>query len=176
MKAFRLAAGILYWLARATAIIVFAILLYAVVVILLYLNNPGSSLPIQILNDGSFQIFLPFTHTAFLLGDFARSYLLSSLFTVTFYGLFLWLLGGIFNAFSQQRLFTQKAALRLSRFYIINLLVPVLFIAMVIVFGQSLTDMLRITLLHIVIGIFAFFMAAIFRQGLLLQDEQDLIF
>jgi hypothetical protein len=43
-------------------------------------------------------------------------------------------------------------------------------------FGDEYIDVARIALLHLVIGIFAFFMATIFKQGFVLQEEQDLTF
>jgi hypothetical protein len=51
-----------------------------------------------------------------------------------------------------------------------------LFVILLLVFRAELFDMIRIGVLHLVIGVFAFFMAAIFKQGLLLQEEQDLTF
>lgn len=176
MKTVRFIAGILYYLSRIFALIVSVIAVYAIVVILLHVNNPNASLPIKIINNDRFEIFYPFTHTTFLLGDYTASYLVSNLLTITFYGLFLWLLGGVFHAFKQQKIFTRKGMLQLSVFYIVNLVVPFLFVALLFVFGQEILDIVRIILLHLVIGIFAFFMSAIFKQGLLLQEEQDLTF
>lgn len=176
MNAVRFLSKILYGLSRLLAVLIFAIVVYATVVTVLFMIGPNGSYPIEVLQNGTFRIFYPFTRIIFLLGDYTAGYLLSYLLTMSFYGLFLWLLSNVFHSFSQERLFTKIGAIRLSRFYIINLLVPVLFIAMVILFGQSIGDMLRIILLHLVIGAFAFFMAAIFKQGLILQDEQDLIF
>jgi hypothetical protein len=73
-------------------------------------------------------------------------------------------------------LFTKKGFSQLSRFYSVNLTVPVLILIILAVLGQEVQDIIRITFLHLVIGVFAFFMAAIFKQGLFLQEEQDLIF
>lgn len=174
MKTVRLIASILYYISRIISVVVLSITLYALVIIILYQANPSLSLPFQILDDGSFQLFLPFTHTTFLLGDYTSSYLVSYLLILAFYGLFLWLLADVFKTFKQTRLFTPNGVLRLSRFYITNLIVPFVFILLLIVFGNELMDIVRITLLHLVIGVFAYFMAAIFKQGLVLQEEQDL--
>jgi hypothetical protein len=176
MKTVRLLAGFLYYLSRVFAIMVLLVAVYALCIILLYQVQPSSALPMRVMDNGTFYIFYPFTKKVFLLGDYNASYIAPSLLTIFFYGLFLWLLGNVFHAFRQQKLFTPKAATHLSRFYLINWLVPVLLIILVVIFGQDLMDMLRITMLHLVIGVFAFFMAAIFRQGLLLQEEQDLTF
>lgn len=174
MKPVRFIAGILYYLSKVLAILIFAVAAYAAVVLLLHLNNPDGPLPVKIFNNERFVIFYPFTQTPFLLGDYTASYLVSNLLTITFYGLFLWLLAGVFHAFKQQKIFTRKGMLQLSVFYIVNLIVPFLFVALLFVFGQEVLDIVRIILLHLVIGVFAFFMSAIFKQGLLLQEEQDL--
>jgi len=175
MKTVRFLSNILCWLSRIMSLILLLIVLYAAIVLMLHAMNPTGVYPITV-DNGTFKIFYPFSHTTFLLGDYTIEYLFSYLLTLSFYGIFLWLLSNVFQSFTQQKIFTRIGALRLSRFYIINFIVPALFIAMVLVLGQSIVDMLRIIMLHLVIGIFAFFMAAIFKQGLELQDEQDLIF
>jgi len=175
MKTVRPIAGILFYLSRFVSIVVLLIATYALCVILMYESHPSSWLPISVSND-SFQIFYPFTKKVFLLGDYKASYLVGNLSTIFFYALFLWMLGNVFQAFRQKKLFTAKGAVQLSRFYMINLLVPFVFIVLLAVFGQDLIDIMRIIMLHLVIGVFAFFMAAIFRQGVVLQEEQDLTF
>ncbi|ANE49618.1 DUF2975 domain-containing protein [Flavisolibacter tropicus] len=174
MRSVRLLAGILYYLSRIFSVMVLSITVYATATILLYEMNSSFSLPFRVLEDGSFKLFLPFTQTTFLLGDYTSSYLVSYLMMLAFYGLFLWLLADVFHAFKQPRLFTPKGVVRLTRFYLTNIIVPFVFIFLLIVFGNELLDIVRITLLHFVIGVFAYFIAAIFKQGLVLQEEQDL--
>jgi hypothetical protein len=176
MKTVRLTAAILFYLSRIASILVLTTTAYALAVVLLHHYLPSASLPIEVDEQQGFRIFLPFTHTAFLLGDYTISYLVPNILTILFYGLFLWLLGGVFHAFRQPKMFTRKGVSQLSRFYLVNLIVPFIFIGLILVFGQELIDMVRIILLHLVIGVFAFFMAAIFRQGVILQEEQDLTF
>jgi len=125
--------------------------------------------------DGGFIIFYPFTHKTFLLGDYNSSYLTMMIVLLSFYSLFLWLLCRVFYAFKQQKLFTHASVIKLSRFYITNLVLPPLCLMIAILFYREMAgDFLVICLLHLVIGVFAFFMAAIFKQGLILQEEQDL--
>lgn len=174
MRPVRFIASILHFVARISSIMLLFVTIYAVTVIILYESTSATSLPFQVLDDGSFRLFLPFTKTTFLLGDYTTSYLVSYLMIMGFYGLFLWLLADVFHSFKQIRLFTPKGVIGLSRFYIINLLVPFVFIVLLLLFGDELLDIVRITLLHFVIGVFAYFMAAIFKQGLVLQEEQDL--
>ena len=175
MKTVRIIANILHYLTRFAAILYLATAAYALIVVLMSLNGTSSWAAIKILDNGSFQIMYPFTDTPFLLGDYTGQYLTMMIFLFSFYGLFLWLLSGVFNAFRQQKIFTRKSVLRLSRFYITNLTIPLLsLIAAAFFYSESVNDFMMITFLHLVIGVFAFFMAAIFKQGLVLQEEQDL--
>lgn len=176
MHTARSIAGVLYFLSRIAAWLFTAVLVYTFTVLVLSVTGLVHSLPIEITKAGSFTIFYPFTKTPFLLGDYTTDFMVSSLSFIAFYTLFVWFLGDVFHAFRQPKLFTPKGVSQLSRFYITNLALPVLFLLLVGLFGQELSDMLRIGFLHIVIGIFAYFMASIFRQGLVLQEEQDLTF
>src|SRR4051794_36845373 len=117
MKTVRLVASILFYMSRIAAIFFLSIAIYAVVIVLLFASTNASWLPIA--TDGNiFTIFYPFTKTPFLLGDYTASFLVTYLFTITFYGLFLWLLSGVFHAFKQQKIFTKKGVNQLSLFYI----------------------------------------------------------
>jgi hypothetical protein len=175
MKTVRLVSSVLFYVSRAAAFLFLLTAVYSAGVVLLYYYSSSSALPIQI-TDQYFTIFYPFTRKPFLLGDYTASFLFSSFLTIAFYGLFLWLLSDVFRAFRQQKLFTKKGVSRLSRFYITNLLVPLLLLLMLLLFQNDISDLVRIMFLHLVIGIFAWFMAAIFKQGVILQEEQDLTF
>ena len=176
MHTARSIAGILYFLSRIAAWLFTLILAYTFTVLLLSTTWLVHSLPIEITKEGAFTIFYPFAQTPFLLGEYTANYIVSNLSLLGFYTLFLWFLGDVFHAFKQPKLFTPKGVSQLSRFYRTNLALPVLFLLLVGLFGQALSDMLRISFLHIIIGVFAYFMASIFRQGLVLQEEQDLTF
>jgi Protein of unknown function (DUF2975) len=174
MKTVKIIANILYYLTKIGSILYFLVAAYATIVILLNRSTTATWVPMIELKDGSFQIFLPFTRSPFLLGDNNTSYFITSLLAVTLYGIFLWLLSGVFNAFRQDRLFTSKSVSRLSRFYLANLTIPVFVVVLLVILGQDVQDTLMISFLHIILGVFAFFMAVIFKQGLILQEEQDL--
>jgi hypothetical protein len=148
--------------------------LFAFAVLSLSLYSDATGLPIVIKPDRSFNIFFPFTATPFLAGDYTAEYMLTSTGTVLLYSLFLWLLSAVFRTFKQQQLFTPKGVSRLERFYIFNLGVPVLCLLVLTILDYQIRDALIIVFLHLMIGVFAFFMATIFKQGLLLQEEQDL--
>jgi len=175
MKTVRFVSNILFYASRVGASFFLLTTFYALIVVLLFANSHSSAIPMRV-DDGGFQIFFPFTHKPFLLGDYTASYLVPYLITFGFYGLFLWLLSGVFHAFKQPKLFTRKGVNQLSRFYIANLTVPFLFVLLLVLFQGEFSDIVRIIFLHIILGVFAFFMAAIFRQGLILQEEQDLTF
>ena len=173
MKIVRIIANILFYVSKVLSIFYLIITVYASTVLLLYRYSSISELPVNVDKDG-FEIFYPFTKTPFLLGDYDKNYLLSMLLFTTGYAVFLWLLADVFNAFRQQKLFIKKGVLQLSRFYIFNLCVPLLILIFFAITGLALNEIFVRTFLHVVIGIFAFFMAAIFKQGLVLQEEQDL--
>jgi hypothetical protein len=175
MKNVRFTASVLFYFSRAAAVVFLATALYATTIVLLSYYTTAQWLPIEV-KEQYFTLFYPFTQQAFLLGDYTASYLFTSLFIIAFYGFFLWLLGDVFRAFRQQKLFTRKGVVRLSRFYLTNLIVPFVFLSLVLIFRNEMSDLIRIMFLHLVIGVFAFFMAAIFKQGLILQEEQDLTF
>ena len=176
MKTVRFVAGILFYVSRILALSVLLVAIYATSVVLLHLMNASAKLPLRVVDDNTFYIFYPFTGKVFLLGDYTASYLITNLLMILFYGVFLWMLSAVFNAFRQQKIFSKKGVVRLSRFYVLNFLMPILFIALLISFGREALDLIRLILLHLIIGVFAFFMAAIFKEGLILQEEQDLTF
>ena len=173
MKQVRMIASGLYYLTRTAALLFLTTGIYAFVVLALSMYTNMDQLPIKV-SDRGFVIFYPFTEQPFLLGDYTVSYFLISTSTVVLYGLFLWLLSCVFKAFRQQKLFIPRSVSRLERFYWFNVGVPILFLMILAISGHELRDVVLIVFLHLMIAVFAFFMAAIFKQGLLLQEEQDL--
>jgi hypothetical protein len=170
----RLLGRILFYISRTTAWLYLATGLYALVVILAHRISPSTGIPLEIFEPGSFHIFYPFTRTPFLVGEDTNIYMFTLLAILFGYGIFLWLLSNVFYAFSREKLFTRKSVKDLSIFYLLNLVVPLSILLFYLFIGESLSDIVVITCLHFIIGIFAYFMAAMFRQGLLLQEEQDL--
>ncbi|WP_337044987.1 DUF2975 domain-containing protein [Emticicia sp. 17c] len=90
------------------------------------------------------------------------------------YGLFFLLSSNVFKVFFQPKLFSQWGVRQLQLFYVANLCLPALTIMLASIF--SLVDDIAIILivLHFILGVFAYFLSAIFKQGLKLQNEQDL--
>ncbi len=176
MAQVRILARILFYLARAVSILSILIAVYALLVLGISAVWPGANMPIARSAENNFVIFYPFTKIPFLLGEYNISYLATTFLALTFYILFLWMLSDVFHAFKQERIFSRKGVLQLTRFYLVNLMGPLLIMLVLVAFRQEIQDIIRITFLHLIIGVFAFFMSAIFKQGVILQEEQDLIF
>ncbi|RYF89554.1 MAG: DUF2975 domain-containing protein [Chitinophagaceae bacterium] len=86
----------------------------------------------------------------------------------------LWLLSQVFKTFTQKKLFTQTGINHLQRFYLANLILPGIAYIVLLLVNEEAEDVFMLVMLHAIIGVFAYFIAAIFRQGVLLQNEQDL--
>lgn len=174
MKPLRFTAGMLSPVAKLLAFLLTAVAGYALVLLAFFAISPQTaSLPLRVAG-GRFEIYYPFTQVPFLLGDYSAGYLIPVLLTTCFYGLFFYLLGGVFDAFRQKKLFVPKGVRRLSRFCVSNLVLPLLILLVSLACRMGEADMLVIAVLHAVLGVFAYFMTAIFREGLGLQEEQDL--
>lgn len=170
MKRVRMIASSLYYLSRAVAIPYFATALYSMVCMVLNLSG------YQVIGDGKrFVINYPFSNSPFLIGDDVRFYYKFELIAfLALYGLFFWLLGNIFSTFREKKLFTLQGVKRLQIFYLLNFVIPVCFLIGHVIYNYEVMLLIVLTLLHAVVGIFAYFMAVIFKQGLNLQNEQDL--
>lgn len=174
MRTAKALAAVLEWVSKVAAILYLSAGIYGMGVFLLSRSAGDAGLPITYTDKEQLIINFPFTQTPFLIGAAKGSSFAVHLIWVILYGGFFLLLAGIFDVFKRTRLFTAFAVMRLNRFYIINLVTPVCIILLLLMFRQSVSDFIIITILHMVLGIFAYFMASIFRQGLLLQEEQDL--
>lgn len=167
-------ATLLFYLSRLASVVYTIAGVYAGIIIILFRLTSISNLPINVSQSGRLEIYYPFTRIPFLLGDNSKYfYIILSLIPI-FYGIFLWLLSNVFNAFRQQKLFTKKAVEHLKRFYIVNLSFPAAILLILFLLNEDVKDLIMLTILHVVLGVFAFFIASIFKQGLLLQEEQDL--
>ena len=128
-----------------------------------------------LINDKQTIITYPFTDQSFLILDSNITYLIFSfLIPVLGYGLFFWLLSNVFKVFYQDILFTAENIVHLRRFYLVNIFLPTLLFIFTSLFMPIEHEMFLIIALHLVLGVFVFFMSEIFNQGLHLQNEQDL--
>ena len=169
MTSVRILARILFYLSRVLCFLYFGMALFSLIAF-----TCGWGL--NVVDEGQhFQVYLPFTHTPMLLGDYNTTYIVFYfLVPLIFYGLFFLLLGNVFRVFYQPRLFTAKAVRHLQVFYLGNFIVPLLVMLSTALFATLDEMHIVLTALHYVVGIFAYFLAAIFRQGVQLQNEQDL--
>ena len=126
-------------------------------------------------NKKYFHVLYPFTDKHFLNGDYNLPYIIFDfLLILGLYGLFFLLASNIFKAFFQPKLFTEYGIRQLRNFYWANLFLPGLTIFFASIFAEVEDMAVILVILHFILGIFAYFFAAIFRQGLQLQKEQDL--
>lgn len=129
----------------------------------------------EMLEQNRFAINFPFTKQHFLLGsEYTFAYVAEMVLGIGIYGLFFWVLGNVFKAFKQERLFTKKGLAYLKQFYWFNLgLYPLIAIIWSMI---SIEDFPFIAMIiaHSIMGVFIYFMSAIFEQGVNLQNEQDL--
>jgi hypothetical protein len=170
MKSVRLISQVLFYVTRLLSILYAAIFLHAFIAIIFKTGHYNITA-----NGNRFEIYYPFTSKPFLLGDNHTTYILFDfLLLLISYGLFFLLLSNVFNGFAQPKLFTKKGYKYLRWFYLCNLLIPLVILLLLSIFYIVSSEATIIVLLHMVAGIFAWFLAVIFRQGLQLQNEQDL--
>ena len=122
-----------------------------------------------------FQVYYPFTKIGFLNGDYNISYIIFFfLLPISLYGLFFLLLSNVFKVFFQPKLFTSYGVKHLRLFYQANCIIPGLVVLLTSFFENVETESIVMVVLHFTLGVFAYFFAAIFKQGVQLQNEQDL--
>lgn len=169
MRQVRIVSTGLFFLTRILAIPYLVTAVYLIVVFIFkapFLN---------FIEDGKrFEVFYPFTQITYLRGYNNSFYITEMIAFIGLYGIFWWLLGNVFQSFREERLFSATAVKRLQIFYLVNFLVPLLILIVHIILSYEVVMTMFFSLLHFVLGIFAYFMAAIFKQGLHLQNEQDL--
>lgn len=123
-----------------------------------------------------FNILFPLTEQTILIGEYNLNYIVFNYFMVfVLYGVFFWMLSNVFKVFTQPKLFTKKNIKQLKYFYLANLFIPSVASIIAYTFSSIDRDVIMLIILHFVIGIFTYFLAEIFRQGVQLQNEQDLI-
>lgn len=169
MQATRLISKLLFYFSRLMALLYGAFFLLSAIAL-----STGWGLELR--ESGRyFSVNYPFSKQHMLNGDYNASYIVLYFLSVIFwYFLFCWLLGNVFRLFFQPRLFTDTGVRHLRNFYLANFLLPIVHVIATLLFDTLEADAVALVLLHAVVGVFAYFLAAIFRQGLQLQKEQDL--
>lgn len=169
MQKTKIISRVLYYISRILAILYLGTIVYATISLLSGWSNKKYG-------DGNFiHILYPFTDHPFLNIDNNLHYILFSfLLPMGLYGLFFWLTGNVFKIFYQPKLFTASGVRNLRIFYLANLILPILSLIISSFFVPIENVIIALVVVHFVLGIFAYFLAAIFKQGLKLQNEQDL--
>ncbi len=126
--------------------------------------------------EGKFlHINYPFTEQPFLNIENNYAYIIFSFLLVLIsYGIFFWLSAKVFRVFFQAKLFTRENILQLKRFYLYNIFVPLPVVITASFFVEVESMIWGLVFIHFMLGIFCLFLANIFKQGLHLQNEQDL--
>ena len=170
MKKVKIISTILFYPVRILAIVYLIVTLYSAISVFTewsYITRE---------NGNNFSVCYPFTDTPFLNGHNSWGYkLFNFLIPIGFIGIFFLILSNIFNVFRQQRLFTFYGVKQLKWFCLINIFILPVNILLASVFSGEIEEGLDIVAVVVfILGIFSFFLAAIFKQGLNLQNEQDL--
>ncbi|WP_449398959.1 DUF2975 domain-containing protein [Chryseobacterium wanjuense] len=117
----------------------------------------------------------PFTEQPFLNIENNYPYIIFSFLLVLIsYGIFFWFSAKVFKVFFQPKLFIQENIKQLKRFYLYNIFVPLPIVIIASFFVEVESIIWGLVFIHFMLGIFCLFLANIFKQGLHLQNEQDL--
>lgn len=126
-------------------------------------------------NGEYLHINYPFTEQPFLNIDNNYPYIIFSFLLVLIsYGIFFWFSAKVFKVFFQPKLFTRDHILQLKRFYLYNIFIPLPLVIVASFFVEVESIVWGLVFIHFMLGIFCLFLANIFKQGLHLQNEQDL--
>ncbi|TGV04714.1 DUF2975 domain-containing protein [Flavivirga rizhaonensis] len=162
-------AKILFFTTRFLAIIYCCITVYSILCL-----STGLSTTIHSVNQ-TLDILYPFTQNSILSIDNNLTYMIFEFITpLSLYSLFFFLSSKVFKAFYQPKLFTQYGITQLKLFYLSNIMIPILITLLSSIFIEIESYILLLIIVHFVLGIFAYFIHEIFKQGLQLQNEQDL--
>jgi hypothetical protein len=156
-------------LSRILGIITMCLVIYSLFCLVTGLNT-------SLYGEGKYlHINYPFTDRPLMNIDYNASYIVFSfLLPLSLYAIFFWLLGSLFIVFAKTKLFTHDNLRKLKQFYVFNGFAPILSLIIGLLFVEIEIGIWLLLLLHLVLAIFSWFIAQIFKQGLQLQNEQDL--
>ncbi|MFO7978113.1 MAG: hypothetical protein R6U64_05585 [Bacteroidales bacterium] len=163
-------ATILYWASRLLAVVYALLFLYSAFCLMAGVCVKESS-------DGTFMhILVPFSDARLMNIDNNLPYkIFSFLVPLGLYTLFFYLTANVLQVFAQNRFFTRKNLKHLVCFYRGNLFIPLPVAFLSSFFVEVTLSVWMLVFVHFISGIFVYFMAQIFYQGLGLEDERDLI-
>lgn len=169
MRSVKIISTLLYYLFKFVAIG------YIVTAIYTLINCLFQAPFFEKIDNNRFAINFPFSSKHFLLGsEFTFEYVAEMVLGITLYGVFFYFLSGVFNAFKQEKLFTHFGIRNLKQFYIYNLFVYPFFVVIWSIITVEDFPFFAMIVAHFIMGLFIFFMNAIFEQGVKIQNEQDL--
>lgn len=117
----------------------------------------------------------PFTEQPFINIENNYPYIVFSFLAVLLcYGIFFWFSAKVFRVFFQKKLFAEENIICLKRFYMYNIFFPLPMVVIASFFVEVESIIWGLVFIHFMLGIFCLFLANIFKQGLHLQNEQDL--
>ncbi|RZS99569.1 DUF2975 domain-containing protein [Aquimarina brevivitae] len=127
----------------------------------------------EIVNN-EFIIKIPFTDSV-IKGNYETKVFLAITIFLIFYTVFFYLASNIFKTFKSKVLFTKKASRYLLYFTFWNLLYAVTELVIIGILYQrmSITETPE-WMLHLILGIFSWFIASIFKEGTQIQQENEL--
>ncbi len=175
MRLIRIISKGLKGLAIVLALVYGLSFIYCAFVMLLHTLVPAAPwVPFEEFDD-RFVVLFPFTDVGFITERLHWGSQLLVLVILGSYSLFFYLLGRLFAAFSQEKLFTGRSVEGLKRFSWLSLSLPVLvFLFYALVTNEAGMGEVLLLIAHLLLGVFAFFLLAIFQEGYHLQQEQDL--
>lgn len=145
---------------------------YGIFLLLIIISLVSNNFVITETNE--IQIHIPFT-SSMIKGAYDPLTFIGVFCFLIFYASFFLVLSLLFKTFSAEKLFTQEAIKYLKWFTIVNLIIPVIYVIIGTLINNTITlDDVIPSLLHIGLGIFAAFIATIFKQGFTLQEENEL--
>ncbi|MAU26448.1 MAG: hypothetical protein CMH48_04580 [Muricauda sp.] len=126
--------------------------------------------------ENRFQISIPLFPELFIKGFYEQNIIVAITLVMFYFGVFFYVLSLIFKSFKSEKLFTEKVVKSLNRFAILNLVVfPALYIIIhFVVMKKSGYNDIHNLILSLILGVFILFIAAIFKRGLKVQNENDL--
>lgn len=184
MKKIRLLAKIFHFITKFLAVLYLVNSAYIFVVLSLSKLLPNmASLPIRFYERTyeniavpRFDIFIPFTEAPLFLGRDTPWGMSEIVLGIALYGVFFYLISEVFHAFRQEKIFTTQAIKALMHFAKTSFVLPPLFLIFLFVSPdyEVGNGEVSVLFLHTLLGIFALFLAEIFKEGFTLQQEQDL--
>ncbi len=169
MNQTKIISRILYYICSVVSVGYFIITIYSVFCL-------ATGFAVTPYGEGKYlHINFPFTEKPFMNIDDNYSYIIFSFFAVLLaYGIFFWVSALVFRVFFQEKLFTAGNIRLLTIFYRYNIFIPLPLVIVASFFVEVESVVWGLVFIHFMLGIFCLFLANIFKQGLHLQNEQDL--